>query len=199
MSGELRGRVVGREVDREGLDRARLEAEQLVVESRRVGGRAELDADTLVTSGARAVAVRLRAVRDRPARCRRARCRGLRPARSAPRDARSRSSASATASSSIAARRRAAARSSSRSPGSNARDRVERRGEGQRLACLDRDVADVRRVDRLDAALAQRVADRARNQIVRDVVQDLILEALLDDAGRRLARAEARALCAVRE
>ena len=36
-----------------------------------------------------------------------------------------------------------------------------------------RDVADVRRVDRLDAPLAQRIVDRARNQIVRDVVQDL--------------------------
>ena len=43
-----------------------------------------------------------------------------------------------------------------------------------------------------DAALAQRLVDRARNQIVRDVVEDLLLEALLDDARRRLARAEAR-------
>ena len=48
-------------------------------------------------------------------------------------------------------------------------------------------VADVRRVDRLDAALAQRVVDGARDQVVRDVVEDLILEALLDDARRHLA------------
>ena len=42
-----------------------------------------------------------------------------------------------------------------------------------------------------DPALAQRIVDRARNQIVRDVVEDLILEALLDDARRRLAGPEA--------
>ncbi len=71
------------------------------------------------------------------------------------------------------------------------RQRVERRREGERLPLLDRHVADVRRVDRLDAALAQRVVDRARDEVVRDVVQDLVLEALLDDPRRRLARPEA--------
>ena len=38
-----------------------------------------------------------------------------------------------------------------------------------------------------DAALAQRLVHGARDQVVRDVVQDLLLEALLDDLGRRLA------------
>ncbi len=38
---------------------------------------------------------------------------------------------------------------------------------------FDAHVADVRRVDRFDAALPQRIVDGARNQIVRDVVQDL--------------------------
>ena len=69
---------------------------------------------------------------------------------------------------------------------------VERRDEGQRLPFLDRHVAHVGRVDRLEPLLAQRIVDRARNQIVRDVVKDLILEALLDDARRGLAGPEAR-------
>ena len=64
---------------------------------------------------------------------------------------------------------------------------VERRGEGERLSFLDRHLAHVGRVDRLQPLLAQRVIDRTRDQIVRDVVEDLILEALLDDARRRLA------------
>src|SRR5205823_3940489 len=64
----------------------------------------------------------------------------------------------------------------------------ERRGEGERLAVLDVHVADIGRVDRLESFLAQRVVDGARDQVVRDVVQNLILEALLDDARRRLAR-----------
>ena len=58
------------------------------------------------------------------------------------------------------------------------------------LALLDLHVADVGRVDRLDAPLAQRFVDRARNEVVGDVVQDLLLEALLDDTGRRLAGPE---------
>ncbi len=71
------------------------------------------------------------------------------------------------------------------------RHRVERGDEGQRLTFLDGDVPHVRRVDRLHALLPQRILDGARNQIVRDVVQDLILVALLDDAGGRFARPEA--------
>ena len=68
--------------------------------------------------------------------------------------------------------------------------RSRSRGERQRLPSSTDDVADVGRVHRLDAALAQRLVDRARDQIVRDVVKDLLAEALLDDVGRRLARAE---------
>ena len=49
-----------------------------------------------------------------------------------------------------------------------------------------------RRLDRLDAALLQRFAHGALDQLVRDVVQDLALEALLDHLRRHLARAEAR-------
>ena len=123
--------------------------------------------------------------------------RGLRPARSAPRARAAAPAPRSTASSStrLDGRAQRERRVVARLEG---RHRVERRREGQRLAFLDRDVADVGRVDRLDAALAQRLVDRARDEIVRDVVEDLILEALLDDAGRRLARPEAgdRAPCA---
>ena len=66
------------------------------------------------------------------------------------------------------------------------RQRVERRGEGKRLALFDDDVADVGRVDRLDAALLHRIVHGARNQILRHVVEDLILEALLDTWGGTL-------------
>ena len=72
------------------------------------------------------------------------------------------------------------------------RHRVERRGEGQWLSGFDRDVADVRRVDRFNAALPEDIADDSRNQILGDIVEDLVLEALLDDARRRLAWTEAR-------
>ena len=75
--------------------------------------------------------------------------------------------------------------------GIDRRHRVERRRELQRLAFFDDDVADVGRVDRLDAALAQRLVDGARDQTVRDVVQDLVAEPLPDDLGRHLARPEA--------
>ena len=72
------------------------------------------------------------------------------------------------------------------------RQRIERRGEGERLPFLDVHVAHVGRVDRLEPLLAQRIVHRARDEVVRHVVEDLVLEALLDDARRRLARAEAR-------
>ena len=78
------------------------------------------------------------------------------------------------------------------------RYRVERRRERQRLTFFERDVADIGRVDRLDAALAQRVVDGARNKVVRDVVKNLILEPLLDDARRRFAWPETRNLRAPR-
>ena len=71
------------------------------------------------------------------------------------------------------------------------RQRLEVRHERQRLAFFDGHVPDVGRRDRLEAALAQRVADQARNQVVRDVVQDLVLVALPDDGRRHFARPEA--------
>jgi hypothetical protein len=64
----------------------------------------------------------------------------------------------------------------------------ERRGERERLALLDDHVADVRRVDGLHATLAQRFVDRAGDEPVRDIVQDLIAEPLPDDLGGHLAR-----------
>ena len=66
----------------------------------------------------------------------------------------------------------------------------EGRGELQRLAFFDHHVADVRRVDRFDAALAQRFVDRARNQPVRHVVENLVAEALAHDLRRHLAGPE---------
>ncbi len=71
--------------------------------------------------------------------------------------------------------------------------RLEVGDERQRLALFEHDVLDVRRGDRLEAALAQRLADEPRNQVVRDVVQDLVLVALPDDGRRHLARPETRA------
>src|SRR5262249_55539053 len=61
----------------------------------------------------------------------------------------------------------------------------------ERLPLFDVHVAYVRRVDRLEPPFAQRIVDGARDEVVRDVVQDLVLEALLDDARRRLAGTEA--------
>ena len=62
-----------------------------------------------------------------------------------------------------------------------ARHGIERRRELQRLALFDDDVADVGRVERLEAALAQRVVHRARHQLVDHVVENLAPEPLLDD------------------
>ena len=62
----------------------------------------------------------------------------------------------------------------------------------QRLALVQRDVLDVRGIDRLNAPLLQRVVDGARNQAVHDVVENLIAEALFDDRRRHLAGPEAR-------
>src|SRR5205814_2003170 len=44
-AGELGGRIVGGEVDREGLARTRFESGELLIESRRVGGGPQLHAD----------------------------------------------------------------------------------------------------------------------------------------------------------
>ena len=56
------------------------------------------------------------------------------------------------------------------------RHRVERRREGQRLTLLDRHVPHVGRVDRLHPSLAQRLVHRARDEILHDLVQDLLLD-----------------------
>ena len=72
------------------------------------------------------------------------------------------------------------------------RHRLEARGELQRLSFLDDDILDVRRVDRFDAALAQRLVHGARDQPMRDVVKDLVAEPLAHDFRRHLAGPEAR-------
>jgi hypothetical protein len=87
--------------------------------------------------------------------------------------------------------RRALQRDRGQIAGLERRHGVEGRRERQRPPFLDRHVAHVRRVDRFHSAFAQRIVDRARNQVLGHVVEDLILEALLDDARRRLAGAEA--------
>jgi hypothetical protein len=66
------------------------------------------------------------------------------------------------------------------------RDRVERRRERQRLAFVHSDVAHIRRLDRLHAPLTKGVVYGARNQIVRDVVQNLVAVPLFDDPCGRL-------------
>jgi hypothetical protein len=70
--------------------------------------------------------------------------------------------------------------------------RVERRGERERLTFFNRDVTDIRCVDRLHPLLTQRVVDRAWDEVVGDVMEDLVLEALLDHTRGRLAGAESR-------
>ena len=57
---------------------------------------------------------------------------------------------------------------------------------------VDRHVADVRWLDSFDAPFSQRIVDGVRNQIVRDVVKNLALVPLFDDARGRLAGPESR-------
>src|SRR5678815_2373261 len=71
---------------------------------------------------------------------------------------------------------------------------LHRRRELQRLSRVPLDVLDVRRIDRLDAALLQRLFDRTRDQPVHHVVEDLVLEALLDDRGGDFPWSEPRNL-----
>ena len=54
------------------------------------------------------------------------------------------------------------------------------------------DVLHVGRIDRLEAALAKRLVDGARNQVVRDIMKDLLAEAFLDEGRRNLSLAETR-------
>jgi hypothetical protein len=49
----------------------------------------------------------------------------------------------------------------------------------------------VRCVDGLHSALPKRIVDRARDEIVRDIVEDLVFVPLLHDTRRDLARPEA--------
>ena len=72
------------------------------------------------------------------------------------------------------------------------RRRLDGRRERQRLAFLELQVAHLRRVHRLDVLVAQRVADDARHEVVRDVVQDLLAKPLAHHVRRRLAGPEAR-------
>jgi hypothetical protein len=68
---------------------------------------------------------------------------------------------------------------------------VEGSGEGQRLTLLNGDIANFRSVYRLDPLFAQSLVHGRRNQVVDHLMKDLLLEPLLDDAGRGLARPEA--------
>ena len=63
----------------------------------------------------------------------------------------------------------------------------DRRREAQRLPLLKRDVAHVRRVDRLDAAFLQRLFNRSRDEAVHHFVEDLFAEPLLDERRGNLA------------
>src|SRR5688572_2926773 len=86
--------------------------------------------------------------------------------------------------------RRAAQRNRVQRTRIDRRQRFERRGEGERLPFVERNVLHVWRVHRLEAALAQRLVDRARDQVVRDVVENLLAESLLDEGGRNFALSE---------
>ena len=74
--------------------------------------------------------------------------------------------------------------------GIDGRQRLERGGKRERLPFVERHILHVGRVDRLEAALAQRLVDRARDEVVRDVVENLLAESLLDEGRRHLALAE---------
>ena len=54
-----------------------------------------------------------------------------------------------------------------------------------------RHIFDVGRIDRLQPALAQRLVDGARNEIVGHIVKDLFAEAFLDERRRHLSLSEA--------
>ena len=72
------------------------------------------------------------------------------------------------------------------------RHHVELRLERQRLALFEFQILDVGCRHGFDTALLKRFADRTFDQLVRDVMKDLTLEALLDHLGRHFAWAEAR-------
>ena len=139
----------------------------------------------------RAAAVRLRSsTRSRPSRPR-----GPRPARSVRRGPAAAQAPASTAASSTATSF-ASERQAAVVARIDGRHRLERRRELERLAFLDDDVADVGRVDRLDAAFAQRLVDRAGDEAVCHVVQNLIAEPLAHDLRRHLAGPEPGILAA---
>ena len=78
------------------------------------------------------------------------------------------------------------------------RHRIERRGECEGVSLFNRDVADIRRIDGLDAPFPHGIVHGPGNQIVRHIMQDLILEALLDHARWCLARTKAGNACLAR-
>ena len=166
---------------------AGLEALQLVVESRRVGLAADLDDHVVVVVGlfARRRRLALDVERHGVAVLDAASFDRLEPRRAALQLA---SVFSTASSSSVTAGRRSEivfqrARI-------DRRQRLERGGKCERLTFVERHVLHVRRVDGLEAALAQRFVDGARNEIVRDVVENLLAEPLLDERRRNLALTE---------
>ena len=183
---QLPDRVVGWIVDVEALGRADLEAEQLLVEPGRIRFRAELDGDVLVRVGF-PVGDPLEIDRDRVAVGRR---RALRPARSAPRDR-----AAAAARGRPLRRRRCSTACLSaivvKSPGSNdgtvSNDAVNVSGWPSSITTSRMSGVSTASTPRSRSASSTARGTRSCS----DVVEDLILEALLDDARRRLAGAEA--------
>src|SRR5262245_28773884 len=59
------------------------------------------------------------------------------------------------------------------------------------MTLIDVDVANIRGIYRLATLVAKSLVDGRRNQVVDDLVKNLLLEPLLDDACRSLARPEA--------
>ena len=171
----------------EALGGAHLETEQLRVEAWRVGFRPELDADVGVRVG-RALAVAALQIQHR-----RVAIVDTAPFhRLVTRGAIAQALQRAVHRRVVDRDRRALEGNCGEVAGVERRHRVERRGERQRLTFFNRDVADIRCVHRLHPLLAQRVVDGTRDEVVGDVMEDLILEALLDHTRGRLAGAESR-------
>ncbi len=148
-------RVVGRIGDREGLRRAGLEAQQLLVEPRRVRLRAQLDADVGVRLDLALGVGPHEIEHDRVAVVDAAVLNRLVPRGAIPQPLERLIHRRV-----LDRRRRARERDRREVARIERRERVERRRERQRLALLHRHVADVGRVDRLDAPLAQHVVHR---------------------------------------
>ena len=74
--------------------------------------------------------------------------------------------------------------------GVDRRHRLEEGAELERLALLDDHVLNVRRIHRLETPFPERFVHGARNQVLGDIMQDLVTEALPDQLRRDLARTE---------